>query len=38
MTIRIAVIQFPGANCDLDAVHVLNDVMGIETTSMAQSF
>jgi phosphoribosylformylglycinamidine synthase len=31
MTIKIAVIQFPGANCDLDAVHVLNDVIGIET-------
>jgi len=31
MTIKIAVIQFPGANCDLDAVHVLNDVIGVET-------
>jgi phosphoribosylformylglycinamidine synthase I len=31
MTIKIAVIQFPGANCDLDAVHILNDVIGVET-------
>jgi len=32
MTIKIAVIQFPGANCDLDAVHVLRNVMGVETS------
>jgi phosphoribosylformylglycinamidine synthase len=32
MTIKIAVIQFPGANCDLDAVHVLNNVIGVETS------
>lgn len=31
MSIKIAVIQFPGANCDLDTVHVLNDVINIET-------
>jgi phosphoribosylformylglycinamidine synthase len=30
MTIKIAVIQFPGSNCDLDTLHVLNDVMGID--------
>ncbi len=30
MSIKIAVIQFPGANCDLDAVHVLNNVMNVE--------
>ena len=32
MTIKIAVIQFPGSNCDLDALHVLNNVIsnGIE--------
>ena len=30
MTIKIAVIQFPGANCDLDAIHVLNNVIGVE--------
>ncbi len=29
MTIKIAVIQFPGSNCDLDAIHVLNNVMKI---------
>ncbi|MHA1471494.1 MAG: phosphoribosylformylglycinamidine synthase I [Promethearchaeota archaeon] len=29
---KIAVIQFPGANCDLDAVHVLSNVIGVETT------
>ncbi|MBN1215354.1 MAG: phosphoribosylformylglycinamidine synthase subunit PurQ [Candidatus Lokiarchaeota archaeon] len=29
---KIAIIQFPGSNCDLDALHVLNDVMTIETT------
>jgi phosphoribosylformylglycinamidine synthase I len=32
MTIKVAVIQFPGANCDLDAVHVLSNVMGVDTT------
>ncbi len=32
MTIKIAVIQFPGANCDLDAVHVLRNVVGVDTT------
>jgi len=31
MTIKIAVIQFPGANCDLDAVHVLKNVVGVDT-------
>ncbi len=31
MSIKIAVIQFPGANCDLDTVHVLNNVIGVET-------
>jgi len=31
MSVKIAVIQFPGANCDLDAIHVLNDVIGIES-------
>ncbi len=30
MSIKIAVIQFPGANCDLDAVHVLNNVINVE--------
>lgn len=30
MTIKIAVIQFPGANCDLDTIHVLNNVIGVE--------
>ncbi|MFW9824289.1 MAG: phosphoribosylformylglycinamidine synthase I [Candidatus Thorarchaeota archaeon] len=28
---KIAVIQFPAANCDLDAVHVLKNVINIET-------
>ena len=32
MTIKIAVVQFPGANCDLDAVHVLRNVVGIDTS------
>ena len=32
MTIKIAVIQFPGANCDLDAVHVLKNVVGVDTS------
>lgn len=27
MTIKIAVIQFPGSNCDLDTIHVLNNVI-----------
>jgi phosphoribosylformylglycinamidine synthase I len=30
MTIKVAVIQFPAANCDLDAIHVLNNVVNIE--------
>jgi len=30
MPIKIAVVQFPGSNCDLDAVHVLNEVIGVE--------
>ncbi len=30
MSIRIAVIQFPGSNCDRDATHVLNNVIGIQ--------
>ena len=30
MTIRIAVISFPAANCDLDAIHVLNNVVNIK--------
>jgi len=30
MTIKIAVIQFPGSNCDLDTMHVLNNVIGVE--------
>lgn len=28
---RVAVIRFPGSNCDLDTVHVLRDVLGTET-------
>jgi phosphoribosylformylglycinamidine synthase I len=31
MKIKIAVIQFPGANCDLDAIHVLNNVINVKT-------
>jgi len=30
MTIKIAVIQFPGSNCDLDTIHVLQNVMNVE--------
>ncbi|MCP8304215.1 MAG: phosphoribosylformylglycinamidine synthase I [archaeon] len=26
---KVAVIQFPGSNCDLDTLHVLNDIMKI---------
>ncbi|MHA1107185.1 MAG: phosphoribosylformylglycinamidine synthase I [Promethearchaeota archaeon] len=29
---KIAVIEFPASNCDLDAVHVLNNVMNVEAT------
>ncbi len=32
MTIKIAIIQFPGSNCDLDTLHVLQNVMGLETS------
>lgn len=28
---KVAVIQFSGSNCDLDTVHVLRDVLGVET-------
>lgn len=27
---RVAVIRFPGSNCDLDTVHVLRNVVGLE--------
>ena len=30
MSIKIAVIQFPAANCDLDAIHVLNNVVNVQ--------
>jgi len=30
MSIKIAVIMFPGANCDLDTIHVLKNVMHID--------
>jgi phosphoribosylformylglycinamidine synthase I len=32
MSVKIAVIQFPGSNCDLDTIHVLNNVIGIEAS------
>ncbi len=28
---KVAVIRFPGSNCDLDTVHVLRNVIGLET-------
>jgi phosphoribosylformylglycinamidine synthase I len=28
--IKIAVIDFPGSNCDLDAIHVLNNVINVK--------
>jgi phosphoribosylformylglycinamidine synthase len=31
MNIKIAVVQFPGSNCDLDTIHVLKNVVGLET-------
>ncbi len=31
MTIKIAVIQFPGSNCDLDTIHVLNNIINVKT-------
>jgi phosphoribosylformylglycinamidine synthase I len=31
MGIKVAVIQFPGSNCDLDTVYVLKNVMKLET-------
>lgn len=31
MSVRIAVIQMPGSNCDLDTIHVLNNVINIKT-------
>ena len=31
MTIKIAVIQFPGSNCDLDTIYVLNNIINVKT-------
>jgi phosphoribosylformylglycinamidine synthase I len=31
MPMKVAVIRFPGSNCDLDTVHVLRNVMVLET-------
>lgn len=31
MTLKIAVVQFAGANCDLDTIHVLNNVLNVKT-------
>jgi len=31
MKVRIAVLMFPGSNCDLDTVHVLKEVMKVKT-------
>ena len=28
---KVAVIQFPGSNCDLDTVHVLRDIVKVDT-------
>lgn len=30
MTTKIAVIKFPGSNCDLDTLHVLDDVINVD--------
>jgi phosphoribosylformylglycinamidine synthase len=30
MSIKLAVIQFPGANCDLDTIHVLKNVIHVD--------
>ena len=30
MSIKVAVIQFPGANCDLDTIHVLKNVIHVD--------
>ncbi len=30
MSIKIAVIQFPGANCDLDTIHVLKNIVQVD--------
>ena len=31
MSISVAVIKFPGSNCDLDVIHVLKNVVGVNT-------
>lgn len=31
MNVKIAVLMFPGSNCDLDTVHVLKNVIQVET-------
>ncbi len=38
MTIKIAIIQFPGSNCDLDTLHVLQNVMGVKTSLIWHNF
>lgn len=30
MSIKVAVIQFPGANCDLDTIHVLKNIIHVD--------
>ena len=31
MRMKVAVIQFPGSNCDLDTIHVLKNIMHVDT-------
>ena len=30
-SVRVAVVTFPGSNCDEDAVHVVRNILGVET-------
>ena len=38
MGIKVAVVQFPGSNCDLDTVHVLKNIMHIDTDLVWHAF
>ncbi|NVM53908.1 MAG: phosphoribosylformylglycinamidine synthase I [Candidatus Helarchaeota archaeon] len=35
---KVAVVQFPGSNCDLDTVHVLKNIMHIDTDLVWHAF
>lgn len=38
MSVKIAIIQFPGSNCDLDTLHVLQNVIGLDTSLLWHTY